>query len=170
MALSGKFTINGADFCPLFFPGIGTFSAFSGNHQYRNQPGCNSILDMGPIPPGKYWIVSRAEGGPWSKTITFVKNVMTRVRHQDWFALYRDDGKIDDYTWYNGVKRGNFRLHPNGYFGQSDGCITLLNSTDFYMLRTALLRSPEVRIPGTSLMSFGCIEVVNSEANCQVSY
>lgn len=124
---------------------------------------------MGPIPPGKYWIVSRAEGGYRSKAITWFKNVTTGVRHQDWFALYRDDGAIDDYTWFRGVERGNFRLHPNGRFGKSDGCITLLNSSDFYMLRAALLRSPEVKVPGTSLMSFGCIEVINSEDTCKAS-
>lgn len=33
--------------------------------------------------------------------------------HNEWFGLYRDDGKIDDYTWINNVERGNFRLHPS---------------------------------------------------------
>lgn len=29
----------------------------------------------------------------------------TPVIKYEWFALYREDGKIDDYTWINGVKR-----------------------------------------------------------------
>ena len=34
MALQGKFVINGADFSPLTFYGVGTFMAFSGNGDY----------------------------------------------------------------------------------------------------------------------------------------
>lgn len=44
----------------------------------------------------------------------FVKDQASGVHHEDWFALYRDDGQIDDYTVINGVRRGNFRIHPNG--------------------------------------------------------
>ncbi len=169
MALSGTFTINGADYCPLFFPGIGTFSAFSGDGKYKNQPGCNYVANVGPLPPGKYWIVSRPVGGLRSKLITLYKNIGTGVRHEDWFALYRDDGKIDDYTWFKGVERGNFRLHPNGRFGISDGCITLVNSSDFYSIRNTLLRTPPVNIPGTSMMAYGTIQVINSEDICKVA-
>ncbi|MDE8555645.1 DUF2778 domain-containing protein [Pantoea vagans] len=31
-----------------------------------------------------------------------------------WFGLFRDDGKIDDLTFVQGIRRGNFRLHPIG--------------------------------------------------------
>jgi hypothetical protein len=39
--------------------------------------------------------------------------------HDQWFALYRDDGLIDDWTWINGVNRGDFRLHSVGGQGIS---------------------------------------------------
>jgi hypothetical protein len=56
-------------------------------------------------------------------------------KHSEWFALWRDDGGIDDYTWIEGVKRGNFRLHPGTL---SEGCITLPHDSDFATLRNAL--------------------------------
>lgn len=38
-----------------------------------------------------------------------------------WFALYRDDGNIDDWTFIDHVERGHFRLHPAGCMGISEG-------------------------------------------------
>ncbi|MGK3116306.1 tlde1 domain-containing protein [Candidatus Pantoea formicae] len=41
----------------------------------------------------------------------FLKEVYGTDR-TTWFALYRDDGKIDDITFINGVRRGLFRCIP----------------------------------------------------------
>jgi hypothetical protein len=46
----------------------------------------------------------------------------------DWFALFADDGTIDDNTLCNHVRRGEFRLHPR-HIGISQGCI--IDSQDF---------------------------------------
>lgn len=90
----------------------------------------------------------------------------TPVIRYEWFALYRDDGKIDDHTWVNNVKRGNFRLHPRGPLGVSLGCITLQHRTDFIAIRQALLYTPQVKLPN-GLMSYGTIEVVlNGSKTC----
>ncbi|MBB5407428.1 hypothetical protein HDG34_001360 [Paraburkholderia sp. HC6.4b] len=146
MAYSGKFLVNNAPLSPLTIFGIGTFNAFSGNHQYRNQGGCTALPNDGPIPAGKYWIVDRPTSGirsqayAWAKD-TFNSTFGTPSDHFEWFALYRDDGMIDDVTWVGGVKRGQFRLHPAGGAGVSLGCITLPSRADFLRIRSALLRT-----------------------------
>ncbi|EHN8807689.1 DUF2778 domain-containing protein [Enterobacter roggenkampii] len=171
MSLQGKFVVNDATFSPLTFYGIGTFLAYSGNDQYRNRAGCICVPDNGPIPDGRYHIVNRPSGG-WKGVIRtdlhdFYSWPTSRpVIKYEWLALYRDDGKIDDHTWVNGVERGNFRLHPPGPLGISLGCITLQHRTDFIAIRQALMSTPQIRLPN-GLMSYGTIEVIlNGRETC----
>ncbi|CAE1143649.1 DUF2778 domain-containing protein [Serratia rhizosphaerae] len=151
--------------------GIGTFSVFSGIDPYTNKAGCSGI-DKGSIPTGKYWIVARPTGGLRSKMRTAIQDWWTGNDHSTWFALYRQDGVMDDWTFINGIKRGNFRLHPNRPDGQGEswGCITFYNPTEFSILRNRLLRTQQVHIRGSSgLMAYGQVTVTgNSEANCDV--
>ncbi|HCI6200261.1 TPA: DUF2778 domain-containing protein [Klebsiella variicola subsp. variicola] len=85
-------------------------------------------------------------------------------RHSEWFALWRDDWGIDDYTWIEGVKRGNFRLHPGTL---SEGCITLPHDSDFAMLRNALLRTQQIDVPCIrKLKAYGSIEVIANGQPC----
>lgn len=170
MALYGKFVINDAYYCPLSFPGVGTFLAFSGDGFYRNRGACGMKPAVGPVPPGKYWIVDRPEGGLKSQVITGVKDAWNHYKkgatftHKDWFALWRDDWSIDDYTWIESVKRGNFRLHPGTL---SEGCITLPHDTDFAMLRNALLRTQKIEVPCMKkLKAYGTIEVIANGKVC----
>ncbi len=119
MPIQGKFIVDGKHLEPLMMCGMGVFMAFSGDGIYRNRGGCTAVPDNGPIPAGKYWIVDRPTGGFRSQTEVWAKDTFNSVfgtpsHHDEWFALYRDDGLIDDYTWVNQVKRGNFRLHPMG--------------------------------------------------------
>ncbi|WP_425480186.1 tlde1 domain-containing protein [Dyella monticola] len=86
--------------------------------------------------------------------------------HSEWFALYRDDGSIDDYTRVNGIRRGNFRLHPAGGYGRSLGCITLPSYTDFHAIRKALLHTNVIAIGNTGLNAYGWIEVVAYGTSC----
>ncbi|GLR10320.1 hypothetical protein COO59_06400 [Mixta theicola] len=168
MTLQGKFVINNADYSPLNFPGLGTFLAFSGNGVYRNKGGCGMIINQGPLPAGKYYIVDRPSGSWFNSvrawTIDKVKSAFEyHVDHSEWFALFRDDGKIDDSTFFKGVARGSFRLHP----GQvSDGCITLASQSDFKMVRNALLRTSNIPVPGTDLKAYGTIEVITYGDTC----
>ncbi len=69
MALHGTFVLNGADYAPLTFSGIGTFMAFSGSGSNRNQAGCTNVPTVGPLPVGKYWIVDREQGGIFFKKL-----------------------------------------------------------------------------------------------------
>lgn len=171
MALQGKFIVNNQPLSPLVIYGVGTFQAFSGNNIYRNRSGCTAVRDNGPIPSGKYWVVDRPTGGVRSQTeawITDTANALIgKPSHRDeWFALYRDDGQIDDWTWINGVKRGNFRLHPAGGRGASLGCITLPNYPDFQRIRQALLHTATIPARNSGLNAYGWIEVTANGDTC----
>lgn len=170
MAIHGKFVINDADYCPLIFPGVGTFLAFSGDGAYKNHGGCGMIPKKVPVPAGKYWIVDRPSGGMKSRLEAGVKDTWNHYskgatfKHSDWFALWRDDWNLDDYTWIESVKRGNFRLHPGTL---SEGCITLCHDTDFAILRNALLNTPKMDIPcAKNLKAYGSIEVITNGKTC----
>lgn len=125
---------------------------------------------VGPVPAGKYWIVDRPEGGLRAQVNAGIRDLYNHVvngatfRHNEWLALWRDDWGIDDYTWIEGVKRGNFRLHPGTL---SEGCITLPHDSDFVMLRNALLRTQRVDVPCMSkLKAYGTIEVIANGKTC----
>ncbi len=170
MALHGRLILNGADYSPLTIDGIGVFIAFSGDGAYKNKGACGIIKGSGPLPPGKYYIVDRPTGSSWNRLrawgIDTYKSIFYyHVDHAEWFALFRDDGSIDDSTFYEKVDRGGFRLHPGTV---SDGCITIANQSDFNRLRDALLREQKEKVPGTALESYGTIEVIDGgySKNC----
>jgi Protein of unknown function (DUF2778) len=170
MALQGQFVVNNAHFSPLSIFGVGTFMAFSGNKAFRNRGGCTMVQENGPLPAGRYWIVDRPQGGIKSRIWTTIKDFPTKFSdtptdHSEWFALYSDDGTIDDYTWINGVKRGHFRLHPIGPLGVSEGCITLQHPADFQVIRNALLRTKPISIR-SDLKAYGRIEVIAHGNTC----
>jgi hypothetical protein len=171
MALQGKFVVDNASSLTLVMFGVGTFPAFSGDDIYRNRGGCTAVVGKGPLPAGKYWIVARPRGGIGSRMEALIKDAWNTVRgspsnHDEWFALYRDDGKIDDWTWVNGVKRGNFRLHPVGGTGVSFGCITLKSVADFSRLRQALLHTSTIPAGNSGMRAYGWIEVTTIGDTC----
>jgi hypothetical protein len=171
MALQGKFLVDNEPLAPLTMYGVGTFMAFSGDEIYRNRGGCTAVPDKGPIPAGKYWILARPVGGLLSQAEAWAKDTYngyrgTPTHHSEWFALYRDDGLIDDYTWIKGVKRGNFRLHPAGGHGVSLGCITVASNAEFQTIRRALLHTAKIDAGNSGLKSYGWIEVVTYGSTC----
>ncbi|MBB5499556.1 DUF2778 domain-containing protein [Paraburkholderia sp. MM5384-R2] len=164
MALQGKFVVDNAPTLLLVMFGVGTFPAFSGDDIYRNRGGCTAIVGKGPLPAGKYWIVARPSGGIRSRLEAMIRDTWNTAsgnpsHHDEWFALYRDDGLIDDWTWVSGVKRGNFRLHPVDGSGVSFGCITLKNGADFNKLRQVLLHTPTIPAGNSGMRAYGWIEV-----------
>lgn len=171
MPLQGKFVVNNRPLAPLSIFGIGTFMAFSGNDIYRNRGGCAAIMNNGPLPAGRYWIVDRPTSGVGTRLRTLLQDAWntasgTPTDHTEWFALYRDDCLIDDYTWIEGVRRGNFRLHPMGGRGVSLGCITLHSHSDFQSVRRALLHTTTIPIHNTGLNAYGMIEVIAHGKTC----
>lgn len=133
--------------------GASSFPAFSGfgTHANRREYACHS--NSGPIPPGTYYILDRQSGG----LLGPLRDMFNDRR--DWFALYAIDGRIDDTTYCNRVKRGNFRLHPKGPLGISEGCITIDSYSDFQHLRVILKAAVQVAIPSTSLKAYGKVVV-----------
>ena len=106
---------------------------------------------VGPIPPGVYYIVDRPSGGRLGAIWDFL-----RPDKANWFALYRDDGIIDDQTSVNGVLRGAFRLH---YGSISEGCITLTDRDAYARLNQILRTTSTGVIPGTNITYYGTVTV-----------
>ncbi|WP_374440835.1 DUF2778 domain-containing protein [Pseudomonas panipatensis] len=153
------FHLNGGRLSILSCPGIGFFPAYSGNAgNTRNNPEAIAMKDVGPLPPGKYYIVNRGVGGFATSARDWFLSSYTGSDRSIWFALYRNDDKIDDQTFIDDVHRGQFRLHPAGYSETSNGCITLQNISDFRSLREALLNTATFKL-SASLNAYGTIQV-----------
>lgn len=153
------FRLNGRGLSSFSCPGIGFFPAYSGSEGgHRNNPGSTHIPDVGPLPPGKYYIVSRPTGGTLGFFRDYVDSVISGSDRAVWFALFREDDSIDDTTFFESVQRGNFRLHPAGYQGISHGCITLPGRNHYSILREALLNTPKIMV-SANLVAYGTIQV-----------
>lgn len=133
--------------------GASSFPAFSGfgSHANKREYACHA--SVGPIPHGAYYIFDRQSGG----LLGPLRDIFSD--RKDWFALYALDGKIDDATYCNKVKRGSFRLHPKGPLGISEGCITIETHGDFRRLTALLKGSAQVAIPGSDLKAYGKVVV-----------
>lgn len=145
----------------LYCAGVGIFPVFTGLAPYTNKAGCAS-RENGPIPTGKYWIIDRPRGGICTRVRNEFQSLWTGNNYDEWFALYRQDGVLDDGTWLYYTHRGNFRLHPlrpdgSGY---SDGCITFFNQHDFQTLRHALLAAHIEPVPDSNLRAYGEVTVL----------
>ena len=133
---------------------IGWLAAFSGDGAQRNNPEGKSIANGGPIPPGADYIVDRESGGLLGPARDWV------LGRDEWFALYRDDGEIDDATFVGGVRRGQFRLHPLGPRRMSTGCIVLNSHDEFARLRKYLLSRGQT-VTGAGMRAYGVINVAS---------
>lgn len=159
MAIVCSYVLNGMETSILCCAGVGNFPAFSGQRSGRNNPTLANVTDIGPLPTGRYFIVSRQSGGRLGPIREFGLNNWYGTDRSTWFGLYRDDGKINDETFIAGVRRGNFRLHPIGPRALSEGCVTMTSHSDFEYLRAELLNTSMIGVPGTSLRAHGTIRV-----------
>jgi Protein of unknown function (DUF2778) len=125
-------------------------SAFSGVGSHRNNPASCGKSDEGPVPMGDYYIVDRQSGGrlAWLRELISDK--------EEWFALYADDGKIDDKTYFDLIKRGQFRLH---FGSRSIGCVTFLYRKEFSKIRKYLLSQPIGYAGSSKLRTYGLLTV-----------
>jgi hypothetical protein len=146
------FILNGDTFSTFTYDGTRT-RAFSGNGPHRNNPTSGNVPNDGSIPTGRYHIVDRQSGGTVGPLLDWMFD------RDIWFALLRDDGSIDDSTFVDGVRRGEFRLHPKGPRGISLGCITLEYRSEFDTMRAYLLAQPVAYIPMTKTRTYGTVEV-----------
>lgn len=150
--VSCTFILNGLPFTSFTYDGV-RCTAFSGNGPHRNNPSSGNVPNNGSIPPGRYYIVDRQSGGTLGPILDWIAD------RDIWFALWRDDGTLDDQTFVEGVRRGEFRLHPKGPRGLSLGCITLEYRSEFDTMRTYLLAQPVAHIPNTRTRTYGVVDV-----------
>ena len=113
----------------------------------------NPWKGQGPIPPGTYYIFDRQSGGLLGPLRDFFTD------RDEWFALYSIDERIDDETFCDKVKRGEFRLHPKGATGRSEGCIVIERESDFFRLRAILKSAKQMTVPGIELRAYGRLVV-----------
>lgn len=130
-----------------------SYPAFSGMGKDANKKASACIKGAGPIPPGTYYIVDRPTGGLFGDIRAWLGN------KGEWFALFADDGSVDDSTLCDRVFRGNFRLHPKGPLGRSEGCITVNTAEDFGAIRDQLKACPLESIPNSQLKAYAKVVV-----------
>lgn len=173
MRMSYSDVTKGGGEAKLHVYGVGIFPVFSGEQPYtnNNNPNCTDRR-YSAIPVGRYWIVDRLEGSTYNRFRRYVIDSWNQSNHFDWFALFNAQ-TMSDTTFINGVSRGGFRLHPlrpDGS-GESQGCITFVRRSDFYLVRQVLIRRTRIRVPGSrnGLMAYGYIDVQGDSnfANCK---
>ena len=140
--------LNGEETTQLVLPDGSTVDVFSGTGDHTNNPLSTDKAGAGPLPTGDYYIVGRPSGGFFGKLKSWVTG------RDEWFALYRQDGKIDDFTTVNGVERSLFRMHPGTL---SAGCVTFCAYDQFTQTRNLLLNSPNGTILGTNQTFYGTL-------------
>ncbi|CAG9214701.1 conserved hypothetical protein [Paraburkholderia sabiae] len=160
MPVACTFLLNRKTMSILHCENIGDFAAFSGNDGWaKNNPDAAAVPKVGPLPPGRYYIVDRGSGGIFTHIKDSIMDFWSDTERGKWFALYRDDDEIDDWTFVDGVRRGNFRLHPHGRQNLSEGCVTLADPVGFYRLRDRLIHSSRMAIPGGKGFAYGTVVV-----------
>lgn len=132
------------------------YDAFSGFGIHKNLKASACLPTFGPISPGQYYIIDRKSGGVKKRLRQFFD---VRDPKDGWFALYAADGRIDDKTFCDGVERGNFRLHPKGSMGISQGCIVIDNELLFDQLAMKLRGSDQMLVPGVDVKGYGIVTV-----------
>lgn len=158
-AVRCSFHLNSKETSWFVCPGVGPVQAFSGKGNGRDNPYAVAIKGMGPIPKGTYFIVDRQSGG----MLGFLYDLWGEygygtTDHRKWFCLWNPD--TGDSTITEGIKRGNFRLHPMGPQRLSEGCITVVSQSDFDRVERHLRsHPPELPVPGTTLKAYGTVEV-----------
>jgi hypothetical protein len=114
-------------------------------------PHAHQILD--PFPPGPTTLSTVNHGG----NLGWLYDAF--CQRGDWFALYAKDGRIDDETFCEEIKRGKFGLHQKVGTGISKGCITIDRQSDFNRILSILKGAPKQDIYGTKLTAYGSVFV-----------
>jgi RHS repeat-associated protein len=121
--------------------------AFSGIDPFTNDPTSSNIPSAGAIPPGQYYIV---------EPYIYTADPRSRYFLYTFFKLYRVDDVIDDETFINGVRRGEFRFHPGRI---SLGCVTVGDLRAWAQIQHRVLNTNPSIIPGTSIPYLGVVTV-----------
>ncbi|PCE22191.1 hypothetical protein BWP39_21185 [Paraburkholderia acidicola] len=158
MPVQCTFLLNGKTTSTLVCSGFGGVEAYSGHDAGRDNSKAAAVVDIGPIPPGTYYIIDRQSGGVLGSLHNFVASHFGSTDREKWFMLWNAVG--GDTTVINGVHRGNFRLHPEGPMHLSDGCITVKNGSQFESLQRYIRSGgPTMSVPGSDLKAYGTVSV-----------
>ena len=142
----------------LLVCGSESYIAFSGLSKDVNDPDKTNDADSGPIPIGTYYITGRPSGGSHPYLSALLHDLISNSDRSQWFALFSTT-TAQDFMMVKGVTRGNFRLHPEGRLGISEGCITLVNQADFDRLAKRLRDQQPALISNTGTPYYGIVEV-----------
>jgi hypothetical protein len=159
MPVQCTFRLNNERTSRLYCSGFGGVTAYSGQKDGRDNPRAVAIENIGPIPPGKYYLLDRHSGGRmgWFYDMISQASRLSTDRTK-WFMLWNE--RTGDSTFINGVRRGEFRLHPAGSRNTSEGCITVQSPDEFDRLeRYIRSRGPDTPVPGTTDKAYGVVVV-----------
>jgi hypothetical protein len=159
MPVRCTFVLNGQTTSSLYCSGFGSVQAYSGREQGRDNPRATAMSELGPLPVGTYYLVDRQSGGlaGWARDLWSEFGWGTTDRTK-WFALWH--AYTGDTTMVDGIRRGNFRLHPEGPLRLSDGCIVVASHAEFDRLRHYIRsHKPDLAVPGSDLRAYGTVEV-----------
>jgi hypothetical protein len=138
--------------------GYGAVEAYSGHGKGVDNPNDVEDVGVGAIPPGTYYLVDRQSGGMFGWLRDAIGPFVGTTNRHQWFTLWNP--YTGDATMIHGIKRGNFRLHPDGPHHESDGCITVKTPAEFDRLQRYIRRSaPDMPIPGSDMKAYGRVEV-----------
>ncbi len=73
MPASCYFTLNNQKVSALVCSGFGGVAAFSGNSQHIDNPSDTAVVGAGPIPKGRYYIITREPGGRLGRLRDFAR-------------------------------------------------------------------------------------------------
>ncbi|SEJ41202.1 DUF2778 domain-containing protein [Paraburkholderia diazotrophica] len=159
MPVRCTFLLNDKITSSLYCSGFGSVEAYSGQKQGRDNPRDTALPNIGPLPAGTYYLVDRQSGGMfgWARDLWYEYG-WGSSDHTKWFALWNPNG--GDTTMINGIRRGSFRLHPEGPMRLSEGCITVVNPSGFDQLQRFIRsRKPDLPVPGSALRAYGTVDV-----------
>ncbi|MGF6413883.1 DUF2778 domain-containing protein [Paraburkholderia sp. 32] len=158
MTVSCTFELNRKETSRFVCSGFGAVEAYSGQRAGRDNPDNVADVDVGPIPPGTYYLIDRQSGGRIGGLRDFIGEHFGSSDRHKWFTLWNPHG--GDVTMIQGIRRGQFRLHPEGSRHLSQGCITVKDLAGFERLQRYIRRtSPTLPIPGTNMRAYGRVEV-----------
>lgn len=158
MSVKCTFVLNKQTTSTLTCEGTSPVSAFSGTDQGRDNPDDTAMENVGPLPKGTYYLVDRQSGGLLGPIRDWIGAHTLSTNKNTWFMLWNPVS--GDITNINGIKRGNFRLHPIGQRRLSEGCITVNSLYEFERLQKYIRsRGLTLPVPGTTMKAYGTVEV-----------
>ncbi|SEF06705.1 Protein of unknown function [Burkholderia sp. WP9] len=158
MPVKCTFVLNREVTSSFICDGTVSVAAFSGNGRGRDNPDDVAVPNVGPLPKGVYYLVDRQSGGFIGPMRDLFNQYGGSTDRRSWFMLWNPVS--GDTTNIDGIKRGNFRLHPMGSLRLSEGCITVKDPNDFDRLQKYIRsRGRTLPVPRTTMKAYGTVEV-----------